>query len=460
MTTAMRNRILMPALLLAMVAGCNGPLDVKSKDTIPTQTAISDSSSARAAIAGMYHGLQSLSSYGSDIPEVGDLSSDNAEFSGTSTSYGEIDDNVISTFNTAVLSIWAQSYDNINRANEILDKLGTLTNLEPSTRDELQGEAYFVRALMYHDLVKYFGDVPIRLHPTTDPNAGSSITRAPVSAVYDQILADLDSAASRISDSSSTTTASGGAVRALRARVLFYHGDYAGAELEAKAVEEDFGYDLASNYSDLFSITGNSTPEDIFKVIATVQAPQQSFLSFDYFARAIGGTYLLRPTNDLMAAYQPGFDNDEDDPSDWHPTDRRGAWNIQFAGSRKYGAKYRSITGTENFPILRLGEIILIRAEALARANQLPEAVAQMNLTQSRANATLFVLGTQTQQDVIDAIVAERRLELALEGDRWPDLVRLGIAADVMGIDPTQTLYPIPQSEIDVTPGLTQNPGY
>lgn len=456
----MRNRTLMPALLLAIVAGCNGPLDVKSKDTIPTASAISDSSSARAAIAGMYHGLQSLSSYGSDIPEVGDLSSDNAEFSGTSTSYGEIDDNSISTFNTAVLDIWAQAYNNINRANEILDKLGTLTNLDPATRDELQGEAYFVRALMYHDLVKYFGDVPIRLHPTTDPNAGSTITRAPVSAVYDQILVDLDSAASRISDSSSTTTASGGAVRALRARVLFYRGDYVGAEAEAHAVETDFGYDLAPNYSDLFSANGSPTPEDIFKVIATVQQPQQSFLSFDYFARAVGGTYLLRPTNDLLAAYQPGFDNDVNDPSDWHPTDLRGAWNILFAGSRKYGAKYRSITGTENFPVLRLGEIILIRAEALARLNQLPQAVSQLNLIQARANATPFVLGSHTQQQVIDAIVAERRLELAFEGDRWPDLVRLGIAADVMGIDVTQTLYPIPQSEIDVTPGLTQNPGY
>jgi len=446
MATAMRNRILMPALLLAIVAGCNGLLDVKSKDTIPTESAITDSTSARAAIAGMYHGLQSLSSYGSDLPEVGDLSSDNAEFSGTSTSYGEIDDNIISAANTSVLNIWAQAYDNINRANEILDKLGALTNLDPATRDELQGEAYFVRALMLHDLVKYFGDVPIRLHPTTDPNAGATITRAPVSAVYDQILADLDSAASRISDSSSTTTASGGAVRALRARVLLYRGDYVNAEIEAHAVESDFTYDLAANYSDLYSATGNSTPEDIFKVIATVHSDQQSFLSYDYFAKALGGTYLLRPTSNLLAAYDTA--------------DLRGKWNISFAGSRRYGSKYRSITGTENFPVLRLGEIILIRAEALARTNHLPEAVAEMNRTQARANAPLFVLGSNNQQQVIDAIVAERRLEMALEGDRWPDLVRLGTAATVMDIDPTQTLYPIPQSEIDVTPGLTQNPGY
>ena len=227
---------------------------------------------------------------------------------------------------------------------------------------------------MYHDLVKYFGDVPIQLHPTTDPNAGSSITRAPVSAVYDRILQDLDSAASRISDSSSTTTASGGAVRALRARVLFYRGDYVDAEIEAHAVEDDFGYDLAPNYSDLYSANGSSTPEDIFKVIATVQQPQQSFLSYDYFAKALGGTYLLRPTSDLLAAYDPN--------------DLRGQWNISFAGSRRYGSKYRSITGTENFPVLRLGEIILIRAEALARTNHLPQAVAEMNKTEARAECS------------------------------------------------------------------------
>jgi hypothetical protein len=442
----MRNRILMPALLIAAAAGCNGILDVKSKNTVPTATSITDSASARAAIAGMYHGLQSLSTYGSDIPEVGDLSSDNAEFSGTSTSYGEIDDNQISTFNTAVLSIWAQAYDNINRTNEILDKVGALPNIDTDTRNELMGEAYFVRALMYHDLVKFFGDVPIQLHSTTDPNAGSTITRAPVSAVYDRILSDLDSASALMSDSSSTTTASAGAVRALRARVLFYKGDYVGAESEAHAVETDFGYDLAPNYSDLYTASGNSTPEDIFKIIATVHADQQSFLSYDYFAKALGGTYLLRPTSDLLAAYDPA--------------DLRGQWNISFAGSRRYGSKYRSITGTENFPVLRLGEIILIRAEVLARTGHLPEAVAEMNKTQARAGAPLFVLGSHTTQDVIDAITAERRLELALEGDRWHDLNRLGLTPSVMDIDPTQELYPIPQSEIDVTPGLTQNPGY
>lgn len=457
----MRNRILMPALLLAMIAGCDGPLNVQSKNTIPTPDAITDSASARAAVAGMYHGLQSLSNYGSDVPELGDLSSDNAEFSGTATSYGEIDDNQITVFNTAVLNIWAQFYDNINRSNEILDRVGALTNIDTDTRNELMGEAYFVRALMYHDLTKFFGDVPIILHPTTDPNAGSSITRSPASAVYDQVEKDLDSAQAGISQDTAVTTASAAAVHALRARVLFYKGDYGGAATEAAAVENDpdapAPRTLAPNYADLFTASGNRTPEDIFKVVAGVHADQQSFLSYDYFAKAVGGTYLLRPTVDLMKAYQPGFDGTS---SGWNPSDLRGQWNISYAGSRRYGSKYRSITGTENFPILRLGEIVLINAEALARTGHLPEAVAELNRTQARAQAPLFVLGSHTTQQVIDAIVAERRLELALEGDRWFDLNRLGLTPDVMEIDATQELYPIPQSEIDVTPGLSQNPGY
>lgn len=457
----MRNRLLMPALILALAAGCDGPLNVKSKDTIPTPDAITDSVSARAALAGMYHGLQSLSSYGSDIPELGDLSADNAIASGTSTSYAEADANAMHAFNSVVFDVWESAYDNINRANDIIDRVGALEHFDPDTKGEIMGEAYFVRALMYHDLVKFFGDVPVRLHPTTSPTDAATITRTPVSAVYDQILKDLDSAQAGIIDSSSTTTVSAGAVRALRARVLFYRGDYTGAETEAAAVENDFAYDLAPNYGDLYSANGNATPEDIFKVIATVVAAQQSFLSFDYFAKRLGGTYELAPDSSLMAAYQPGFNIDDDNAADeWDPTDLRGQWNISFARSVDYGSKYRSITGTENFPVIRFAEVILIRAEALARMGQLPRAVTELRRIQTRAGVTLFTLGTHTQQQVIDAIVAERRLELAFEGDRWHDLNRLGITPAVMHIDPSQMLYPIPQAEIDVTPGLTQNPGY
>jgi len=103
----------------------------------------------------------------------------------------------------------------------------------------------------------------------------------------------------------------------------------------------------------------------------------------------------------------------------------------------------------------------LIKAEALARLNQLAAAVAEYNKVRVRAGLAPHTLGVQvtTQADVINAIVKERRLELALEGDRWPDLVRLGTATTVLGITQNQTLFPIPANDVN-TAGLTQNPGY
>ena len=111
---------------------------------------------------------------------------------------------------------------------------------------------------------------------------------------------------------------------------------------------------------------------------------------------------------------------------------------------------------------IRLAEVLLIRAEALARQNDLVGAVDTYNLIRERAGLPPHTLGTEvtTQEDVLAAIDVERQLELAFEGDRWPDLVRTGRAVEVMQMAEYQALYPIPQTEIDVAPGVTQNPGY
>lgn len=114
--------------------------------------------------------------------------------------------------------------------------------------------------------------------------------------------------------------------------------------------------------------------------------------------------------------------------------------------------------------MIRFAEVILNKAEALARQNLLPLAVAEYNKTRVRAGLSphTFLVDVTTQQDVLNAIWEERRLELALEGFRWPDLVRTGRAIAVLGLEtkPHQVLFPIPQQELDVAPNLTQNPGY
>jgi hypothetical protein len=113
--------------------------------------------------------------------------------------------------------------------------------------------------------------------------------------------------------------------------------------------------------------------------------------------------------------------------------------------------------------VIRLAELVLIKAEVLARQNNLAAAVAQYNKVRVRAGLRAHVLGTDvtTQAQVLSAIETERRLELAFEGDRWPDLVRTGRAAAVRSLaNPGYVLFPIPLRDIRTTPGLTQNPGY
>jgi hypothetical protein len=446
----MRIRFLVPALLL-VASGCNGILDTTPKDTIPESNAISDAPSARAAVVGMYTSLQSTNSYGEELLEFGDLSSDNADNTGTFTSYLEADRNDLHANNASIFDIWVTAYDGINRANEIIAKVPGVADLADDEKAQLTGEAYFVRALDYHNLVKLFGGVPIKLTPTTSVSDVGDVTRSSVADVYTQINKDLDSAGALLTNTDPPTQATPAAVAALRARVALYQGDYPGAIAAANAVE-DMGIDLAPNYGDLFPSAPGSVPaEDIFVVNAALT--QENFVSYDYLS-----VYELAPSVKLMQVYDPALD--PEDLDSYSSGDARGQWNVLVDDGTQYGNKFRSVVGTDPIPVIRFAEVLLIRAEAEARLSQLPAAVADLNRVRARAGVALYVLGTHTSADIIQAISDERQKELAFEGDRWPDLVRLGTAASVLDIDPNQTLYPIPAREIAVSPSLTQNPGY
>jgi len=147
--------------------------------------------------------------------------------------------------------------------------------------------------------------------------------------------------------------------------------------------------------------------------------------------------------------------------------DLRKAWSITPTTSTARplnGTKYAARPGTEHVHVIRLAEVVLIKAEALARLNRLPEAVASYNKVRVRAGLALHTLGNQvtTQAQTLAQIELERRLELAFEGDRWADLNRLGRAVAVKGIADRagQVLFPIPLRDVRTSPQLGQNPGY
>ena len=179
--------------------------------------------------------------------------------------------------------------------------------------------------------------------------------------------------------------------------------------------------------------------------------PSEVMLPAPFTTKRPTNCWEVAPTADLYSAYSA--------------SDRRRDITLGKDGGDYEGLKIPTTIGAEDLHVIRYGEVVLTKAEALARLNRLPEAVAEYNKIRVRAGLTPHVLGTDvtSQTDVLNAIWNERRLELALEGDRWPDLVRTGRAMSVLELPANrafQLLYPIPSRELIVSPGLTQNPGY
>jgi hypothetical protein len=263
--------------------------------------------------------------------------------------------------------------------------------------------------------------------------------------VYAQITADLNQASQLLSNDSDTRRASVGAIDALRSRVALYRQDWAGVVTAANAVI-GAGYELAPSYDDLFTADGNDTAEDIWRTSFT--AVEFNNIGYYYLSRSLGGRREVVPTEDLQAAFESG--------------DFRGEWTVAEDSRGLYGTKFPTSAGAEDIHIIRFGEVLLNKAEAHARLNQLAQAVSAYNELRVRAGLDPHVLGVDvtTQQEVLNAVWRERRSELALEGDRWPDLVRTGRVAAVLGIPAFRALLPIPQNELDVAPRLVQNQGY
>lgn len=440
------TRRLLAALTFATLAGCDSTLSVEPSTEVEVSEAIIDAGSARAALAGAYDAMQSASYYGGNFLFFTELPTDNAEHVGTFTTFADVDLHVTTADNTTIEGIWDQIYDGIGRANTLIALIPDVKGLEDAEKNDIIGQAHLLRALHYHNLVKLFGPVPIRTAPPPNLEELAGTARATQDQVYQQILSDLDKAATLMSSEARTRKASRGAVAALRSRVLLYKQDYLGAETAANAAIAG-GYTLARAFPDLFEATGNNTTEDIWRTSFT--ATEFNNVGFYYISKSFGGRRELAPTANLAAAFEAA--------------DVRGTWSIKRDGSnRRYGAKFPTTEGAEDLHIIRLGEVLLNKAEAQARQGKLAEAVATYNLLRIRAGVTQHALGVNvtTQQQVIDAVLLERRRELAFEGDRWPDLVRTGRAVTLLGIPAFRTLFPIPQNEIDVAPSIVQNTGY
>lgn len=439
-------RGLLAALLVAAASGCDRQLTLEPTTEVEESQAIIDATSARAALAGAYDAMQDASYYGGDFLFFGDLPSDNATHSGTFTTFGDVNQHVTAADNSTLESVWDAIYIAIGRANTIIARIPGVTQLSAEEKDDMVGQAHLLRALHYHNLVKLWGPVPIRLQPPPNLEELSTTARATTDQVYTQILDDIAKAQQFMSSSGRTRSASMLGAEALRSRVLLYRQNWAGTIAAADNVLSS-GAELAPSFGALFAPGGNETAEDLWRVSFT--AVEYNLVGYYYLAREEGGRYELAPTASIEAAFEPG--------------DARLTWSItRDSRNRRFGSKYPTPVGAEHVHIIRLGEVLLNKAEAQANFGDLPGAVDTYNMLRTRAGLAPHVLGVDvvSATDVRDAIWDERRRELAFEGDRWPDLVRTQRAATVMSIPAFRALFPIPQNEIDVAPLIVQNAGY
>jgi hypothetical protein len=440
---------------LLLLAACDEPLDVDPTSSIPQEEALDSPQEIAAGVRGIYDALQQDGAYNRNLIVFPDLFTDNLDFTGTFDTDAEVDDGLVTADNGAVNGIWSAGYDLINRANNVLAAIPQVTDLDATSAARFRGEALFLRALAYHNLARWFGDLPLVTTPTWTITPDVNVPRSPEAEIYTFIIGSLQEAIGLLPATSAEFRLTSGAARALLARVYLDAGRHAEARDMATAVIQSGRYQLVRPYSNIFAV--ENSPESIFSIQYTIN--DDNFLAFWFLPSHLGGRRGFAPTANLRTALtsQGG--------------DRLNATlDIYFtaAGSlRRYGKKYfRVATGDDNVLVLRIAEMYLIRAEANWRLNPTDVAtvLADVNEVRRRSNVPDVLPADVATSDLLrDAILRERRLEFALEGHRFFDLRRMlgdAGAAGFLQIEPFRLRFPIPQRELDANPNLQQNPGY
>ncbi len=434
--------------LILALGSCTKILDVQPTAAISSSEAIKDKNGVDRAITGGYNALQQVGSYGRNQILVQDLAADNLVWTGTTQDYAQIANNMIAADNGTNEGLWASNYDCINRVNNVLSRIADIS-MSAEERNTYTGDALFMRALCHFNLCGFFGGVPIKILPTSDL---SSIDQArnTIAEVYTQVIADLLQAEQVLPLTRSRGKASSFSASALLARVYLFQFHLLNDPLiatkavnEANKVINEGGYLLAPSYGELF--TGNTT-ESIFEVVYDVQNSNR--LAQYFFPRSRTGRYEISPPEAFILSFEP---ND---------TSRFDASITYDSTNLPYGYKYRDIlSGTDRVYVLRLAEMYMIRAEALAYTNGSIESIRD-DINVIRGRAGLEAVTATDYTELKHAIEYERRHEFAFEGQRWSDLIRTKMAAIVLNIPENYTLFPIPLSEMQTNKKMVQNPGY
>jgi hypothetical protein len=443
------------------------------------------------AIYGAYSSLALNGIYHDNMQLVGDLRSDNTEMGTTASTrfnyfqLSEFQDQVSNDINE---SIWNHNFVGILRVNLILEQISGI-DASDAFKKRIAGEAKFLRAIFYFNLVRIFGDVPLVTEPLKTIDEAYTKGRTDKTKVYNQIVTDLLDAKTvlPIQVKGEEGRATQGAATAILGKVYLTIHDYANAKNAFAEVVSLNQYQLLANYADLWKVANKNHKESIFDVQFKknsstptgsnfcVRYAPYNYTLFSYTTTS-GGFNI--PTVDLIAAYESN--------------DLRKAASLKESYIGKNGIPVTGLQGRfcikyfdppvqnqgsdDNWPVIRYADVLLMYAEALNELSFEPNGLAFTYLNMIRTRAGLLPkssgnsnpnLAVNSQQEFRLAIEKERRVELAFEGHRWFDLVRTGRAIEVLNpkkavdIQDYHLVLPVPQTQVDINPeGIKQNPGY
>lgn len=454
---------------LAMTA-CSDELDL-----VPTtqKTANSFYSSEReieSAVNGAYAQLQQNGLYGLDLIGVGEISGEDTfeEIAANDGGrFGQLDDFSTNAENDLVGDIWRESYEGIQRVNVVLNRIEAVEFVEASLKTGRIGEMKFIRGLLYFNLVRLYGDVPLVLEETTNPSDFFGQGRTPAAEVYAQIEADLNEAVQNLPTGRTLGRPAKGAAQALLGDVLMNQGKYSEAVTNFAAVIASGEYSLMPTTSDIFGVANEGNAETLFEIqyASGLEGNSEGESAASQF-RPSGTTANAKGHNLPSSEFVSLFEDGDTRASDYVGLDPVAN---PFYFSLKYDVSLTDPDdGGSNHIVIRYADVLLKYAEALSETGDL-SGVQHLNSVRNRAglpNST-----ASSQSELRDAIEMERRFEFIGEGHRWFDLKRTGRAVQTMNawfaannrnvtITANNLILPIPQSQLDTDPVITQNSGY
>lgn len=495
----MKNRFFSLIIIAVSLCSCSEEfLDRQPEDALSTEAFYNNPEEIKAGLVACYQPLQTIYSR-NEMPQYLEIISDD----GKDVLWQSNEYLFKKTTSNARPNFWRDHYKVIVNANniiDIIDKYKPLNVAEEALMKAYRGEASFLRALAYFNLVRLYGDVPKLTTRLTNPSSAIGIGRTSVSEIFSTVIVpDLEFAAANCLTKGDKhlqgeeARATKGAALTILGKVYLTMNDHAKAAetLKKLVVDNAAGsYSLLSDFSMIHKSENKFNDESIFEVNYNRTAGQPNFL-FKWMTNENGYRYGVASGGGpvIMFNFMQEFvdDNDWISEPDWtryYTTLDSGKlvggspelqpWPKKYTPDTATLSEY-DVTGTDNnYMITRYADALLMYAEALVGLNQQAQAVPFVNMVRARAGLN----GITADQLDVEQILHERRLELAFEGHRYFDLVRTGKAIEKISwalmtrvsydqrifttepIEPYQLLLPIPVTEIEKDASLLQNPGY